>query len=476
MGSLLGNIRDRSKSLFGRSVPSKPISGGYNEIVRGGLGKRIGSLGNRPTLFQEDYFSGLGSYRRIQRPSISVGYESYEKLSSDILGSYPAEEVRNIFANSNPNVSRAINDFRKFVNPGWVLQPAAHPLFNLLFDNMSRYDEDLDLLINGLSDSLFKDGAIFTELILSDILHPRRVIGIPAYTAEFRVGTSEDGEFPELGQYDRDSKDLFKSFYDDPTVKFFPFLPEIGNPYGRLIMDSAIYHLLMVKGFFQSYKEAIASIIWPNLLISVKREVLQNLPPADQNRIVSEIVAQVADDIGKLKPGGVVVYPDEVEIGGYISGMNRTNLGAVTDCINIMNNEIMRALESESVLFGMTEGLAETHVTQQMRNYGYFIRLAQGVINKVLTYYFNYILYVGDSRESADFRLKFAIAEEKLEAARVYQMQREAFKTSSEDFEALVMGISAAVERNLWTSDEANAYFASQMEMRKEVDLFPSGY
>ena len=462
------NSVSRSRSAGGSVVPSARSTNRSN--------KAIGSAGNRSTLFQNEFFGGSGSYRRINRQGMSAGYASYEKLSSDLLSSYAAEDVRNIFANSNPNVSRALNDFRKFVNPGWMLEPSTHPLFGALFDTMRGYNESLDGLLNSLSDSMFIHGACFTELVFDEDDNPRRIVAIPAYTAEFRVGESDDGDFSELGQYDVESEDYFKSFHGDPTIKYSPFLPEVGNPYGRLIMDSAIYHLLMVKGFFESYKTSIASIIWPNLLITVNRDELSNMPPAEQNRIIGEVIDQVSEEINKLEPGGVITFPSEVEIGGYISGMNRTNLGAVSDCINIMNNEIMRALESESVLFGMTEGLAETHVTQQMLNYGYFIRLAQGVLNDLFTGYFNLILRQKRAREFADFRLKFAIAEEKLQAARVYQMQREAFKTSSDDFESLVMGVAAAVERGIWTEERANEYFEGQMEMRREVDMFPGGY
>ena len=455
-------------SLFGRGKRR------IEPVVSSSSYKALGGASARSRLFQEDTFTGY--HRRINRASVSTGYEAYERLSSNILNSYPAEEVRNIFVNNNPNVSRAINDFRKFMNPGWVLRPAANPLFSRLFDNMGVYNEDLNTLLNGLSDSMFKDGASFTELILNEKGDPRRILGIPAFTAVFERGESPDGDFSELGQDDIQEERNFRSFHGDPTIRYYPLLPEIGNPYGRLIMDSAIYHLMMVKGFFQSYKEAISSIIWPNLLISIDREQIAKMPPQEQARIISNIVDQVNTEINKLEPGGILTFGSEVQLGGYISGMNRTNLGAVTDCINIMNSEIMRALESESVLFGMTEGLAETHVTQQMRNYGYFIQNGQKILNRLFTHYFNLILFLNGSAEKAVFQLKFAIAEERLETAKVYQMEREALKTGAEDLEALVVGIEAAKLAGYFDEQQALEYFEDQMELRRTAELFPSGF
>lgn len=478
-------------SIFGKGS-TKPTSNSFSLAnLFGGRGNRsmlpapkeevdkdvikvIGGSGNRARLFQDRELTGY--LRRIPRPSGSSGYEAYEKLSSTLMQNLPPEQLRNVFVNNNPNVSRALNDFRKFINPGWTLQPEGHPLFSRLFDNMGRHNEDINTLINSLSDSLYKDGASFTEIIFNDDNDPRRIVGIPAYTAEFIMSDGEDGEFEELGQYDPEAEDFFRSFHGDPTFKYYPLLPEVGNPYGRLIMDSAIYHLMMVKGFFQDYKDAISSIIWPNLLMSIDREQLAGMNQAQQSQIVQGLVEQVNTEIGKLEPGGILTFGSEVQISGYISGMNQTNLGAVTDCINIMNNEIMRALESESVLFGMTEGLAETHVTQQMRNYGYFINLGQGVLNKLFTHYFNLILTLNDQEANARFKLKFAIAEERLQAAKVYLAEREALKAESDDMLALVQGIESAKEFGYFDEQQAKEYFDEQIARRREVNLYPGGF
>lgn len=438
--------------------------------------KIIGSSGNRSKLFPNTNFSDF--HRRINRPSISTGYQSYERLSTKIIGDLPGEEVRNIFVNNNPNVSRALNDFRKFVNPGWILEPIAHPLFARLFNNMGNYNEDLNILINGLSDSMFKDGATFTELILREDGDPRRIIGIPSFTAEFRQADGPDGEFSELGQYDMHEQDFFLSHHGDPTIKYYPLLPEIGNPYGRLIMDSSLYHLMMVKGFFQSYKDAISSIIWPNILITVSREELRNMS-IDKNShasVISSIIEQICTEVDKLGPGGVLAFGSEVKIDGPISGMNRTNLGMVTDCINIMNTEIMRALESESVLFGLTEGLAETHVTQQMRNYGYFINMAQEILNKLFTFYFSLILFVNESNERANFKMKKAIAEERLQLAQVARTEYESVEIKNEAINSLVTGIAAAQDRGLIDDVEAREMFQEGLNELRNPEFHPDGY
>ena len=81
-------------SLFGRGKRR------IEPVVSSSSYKALGGASARSRLFQEDTFTGY--HRRINRASVSTGYEAYERLSSNILNSYPAEEVRNIFVNNNP--------------------------------------------------------------------------------------------------------------------------------------------------------------------------------------------------------------------------------------------------------------------------------------------------------------------------------------------------------------------------------------
>ena len=142
------------------------------------------------------------------------------------------------------------------------------------------------------------------------------------------------------------------------------------------------------------------------------------------------------------------------------------------DCVDIMDREIIRALETEPVLFGRNEGLAESHVATQMINYGYFIRDIQRIINGVLTDYFNIILRRNNSRELAQFTLHFSLFEEYIKRAEVYMKEKDALKAGSDDLKALVEAVQAAKEADLMDEQRAQEYFDSQLEMRDREDLF----
>ena len=347
--------------------------------------------------------TGANFRRIIPRPNSARGYQSYEELSKTLIDKLPAEETRKLMATNNPAVARVVNDIKKFAISGWTLKPKGHPLFTELWDNMSIKNKKFNNVLGEFAYSLAVDGAMFSEIVIDEHNAPKMIKAIPAYTAEFRYAEDGDGEYPQLGQYDREYDNYFKPLSDDPTISYDVLLPETGNPYGRNIIDPGLYHLNMVRGFFQSFKQAIASIIWPNLLINIDREQLQNMSVEEQNAVVQALVLEVKKEIEKLEPGGVLIYGSEVKVGDFISGMNRTNLGAVMDCVDIMDREIIRALETEPVLFGRNEGLAESHVDTQMINYGYFIRDIQGIINETLTGYFNYLFYLNNVKEVAEF-------------------------------------------------------------------------
>lgn len=436
--------------------------------------KALGGAANTTRYAGETAFSGYT--KRIPRKSSGAGYEAYEELSSSLLLDLPGEEVRRIMVRNNPSVSRVVNDAKKFANPGWSLEPEGHPLFDLLFDNMKKENRKFNTVINSFISSLIIDGAMFSELVVDKQGMPQKIKDVPAYTAVFKKGENEAGEYEQLcqevidhtGQYE----DNLKPVDGDPTISYDPLLPDTDDPYGRTILDPALYHLMMVKGFFQSYKHAVASIIWPNLLINIQREELADMPIEDQNKVVKDLVRQVTEEVKKLGPGGLLVFGSEVQVGDYISGMNKTNLGAVMDCVDIMDREVIRGLETEPVLFGRNEGLAETHVENQMINYGYFIANCQRIVNEVLTSYFNIILRVGGSSEAAQFRLHFSISEEYIRRASVYKIEKEALSAGSEDLLTLVGAVAAAKEAGLMDDAQAQMYFDTQMEMREREDLF----
>ena len=450
-------IRMASSVLFGKHKVQSPII------------KAVGTGGAR--LFDTDR-DNSGFRRIIPRPASAIGYQGYEELSKELMDRLPAEETRRLYVINNPAVARVVNDIKKFAISGWTLHPEGHPLFARLFDNMKEKNLSFNSLLGEFTYSLAVDGAMFSELVINENGDPRRISAIPAHTALFRPSEDEDGEYPELGQYNADEEDFFKSLSGDPTVQHEVLFPETGNPYGRTLIDPGLYHLNMVRGFFQSFKQAIASIIWPNLLINIDREVLKEMPPDEQNQLVADLSVQVKKEIEKLGPGGVLLYGSEVKVGDFISGMNSTNLGAVMDCVDIMDREIIRALETEPVLFGRNEGLAESHVVNQMINYGYFIRDIQKIINDTLTGYFNFVLRANNQAEVAQFRLGFSLVEEYIRRAEVYKIEKEALKSGSEDLQALVEATKAAEDAEYFDQEEARTYFKEQMEMRKREDLF----
>ena len=454
---MLRRVRSASRVLFGRRNPKNIV-------------KAVGGRAN--TRLFDDSNTLTGFRRIIPRPTSSPGYREYEELSKEVIEKLPAEEARRLMVTNNPAVSRVVNDVKKFALPGWTLEPEGHPLFDVLFDNMRRKNRSFNTLLGEIAFSLAVDGASFTELVIESDGQPKNICCVPAYTAEFRYAQDEDGEYPELGQYDPDYDDYFKPLSFDETVSYEPLYPETGNPYGRNIIDPGLYHLNMVRGFFQSFRQAIASIIWPNLLINVDRNEISDMHPHEQNEFIRQVIVEIKKEVEKLEPGGLLTYGSEVKVGGFISGMNRTNLGAVMDCVDIMDREIIRALETEPVLFGRNEGLAESHVATQMINYGYFIRDVQTIINDVLSSYFNVILRRNNSSEVANFKLHFSLFEEHLKRAEVYMKEKEALKAGSDDLKALVEAVQSAREANLMDEQRAQQYFDQQIEMRDREDLF----
>ena len=432
----------------------------------------IGSGGGMVTeLTDKNPFTGFGYVQRRE-----TGVATYANLSNEGMESLPVHEIRKIMARSAPSVSQGLTNFQKYCNAGWTILPDSHPLIDGLMDSMVHTDGGFKGFINSLLDSLFLHGACFFETIYNENRLPKRMVSLPVDSAVFRQSEGPVGQFYELGQwqsyqsYSRWHTGLgsFRSLHDDPTIEYLTLFSETNDPYGRSFIDSALFHLIMVVDFFKAYKDVLTSIVWPNLLVNVDREVIRQevSDPNKREGIVKKVLSELRTALQKLKPGSVIAYGSEVKVGGMLSGMNRANLGGVEDFINILQKEIIRGLQTNQLLNALNDSVTETRARYEMADFAKLVTHTQDLINAAISRQFNIALQMFNSRKTLMFMLKRTIYEEDRLNAEILKSVEESNKAADESKMSLLEWLEKAVMDERMNDEEATLYFRNELERR----------
>lgn len=415
-------------------------------------------------LFDENPFTGFANIQT--RPE--TGIKSYEGLTPEALSQMPVHKVRAAMANSNPHVSAAITDFQEYVRPGWSSNPESYPLLDVWQDNMVKNDNiTLDGFIDQISESMFLHGAYVYESVFDENNLPQRLVSLDPYSMVFTRSKGPYGDFYELHQ--RQQQGL-KSLHGDPTIEYRALYAQTGNPYGKCLVDSALFHLIMVVEFFKSYKQVLQTLVWPALLMRVDREVLAEdiKDPATRQQRVNEVLDLLREQLKKLGPGAVIAQGSEIMEPQILSGMNRANLGSVQDFIDILDRQIMIALKSNQLLFAKSDSFTETRAMYEMNHYALLINHAQSFINSSIT---RQVHVAGQMRNQVnqlfEFRLWRSIFEEERLLAGINKIIQDANLSLNNTIQSMVMWLREAVLDGRMTDEEANKFFKENLEIYK---------
>ena len=204
---------------------------------------------------------------------------------------------------------------------------------------MVNTDGGFKSFINSLLDSFFLHGACFFETVYDEQMMPKRMVALDPYSAVYRRSPRMNwGSITSSGSGNRFGPAVHLPIravvsssrcMKIPRLSTLPLYASANDPYGRSFVDSALFHLIMVVGFFKAYKDVLSALVWPNLLLNVDRKVLQEevKDPTKRQALVTSILAKLKEELRKLKPGSVLAYGSEVKVGGLMSGTEQRELG-----------------------------------------------------------------------------------------------------------------------------------------------------
>ena len=318
-------------------------------------------------------------------------------IDENALAWKSAQELVDILVNSSPDLDRALHDMLQFCNMGWRLscedETGRRVLDNAL-NQMADLGEDLDDKINRLISSGFLWGAFYSESIFDFDGSSFVDIAIisPAQARFQRRDVSPRGQYWQLGQ---EVRGRFVPL-EDPTIIYKNINPVPDKPFGRPMINSALFGIIFQLGLLKSARQVIDTQAWPRQIWKIDRTVLtgSNINPKEVDKIVRETEQKIEKYMSNanLDKARQPIVGSEV-MNETIGGLNRSNLGMVEGIQRTLDTWITRGLKQYPILFGInsSSGLSDNSDIQ-LEAHSIFIESFQSGIEEHLKRQFQLIL------------------------------------------------------------------------------------
>lgn len=366
-------------------------------------------------------------------------YESNWQLlnlsSRDFEQINPAQLLE-ILADLSPEVSRALWDALRMMNPGWEVEALringdaqdtrAQAAVDEFINRMADYHGTFDVVIGRLFVGAFLRGALCGELVLDKRGRIPLDIATPdAASIRFRKRTDpERGEVWQAGQWQAYQ---FKPL-DIPTFRYVPIDPMPGSPYGRAMAAPALFTSLFLLGMMHDLRRVIQQQGYPRMDVKINLEQL--LAQAPQlgtstekfNEFVAAMVAEVETVYSTLQPDDAYIHTDNIEqsVIGAASGNHLAGIDAVITALERMS---IRALKTMPLLMGVTDSVGDVQSNRQWEIHVAGIKSVQHYAETVLERLFTLALQAQGIQARVQFKFAELRAAERLRDAQTEAME-----------------------------------------------------
>lgn len=347
-------------------------------------------------------------------------------LDSRTLSRMSPARILELLADLSPEVSAALWDFLRFVNPGCeatVVRPSGAKapqtqqaqLLSFLARLTARYGA-VDVVIARLSLGAFLRGAFVAELVLDS--QGRQPVDLatpdPASVRFKRVPDPETGGSRwQPGQW---ISGEWRSI-ERPTVRYVPIDPFPASPYGRAPAAPSLFASLFLLAMLHDLKRVVQQQGYPRIDLSIDMAKLRELMPANLEDDPEAMAAWVSGTIREiqavyaaLEPDDAYVHPDVTTVNRPVGTLDASSLGAVDGLISALERMLVRGLKTVPILQGITDGVSEANVRVQWKLYQARLRAFQHTLEQLL----GYLLSLAMEAQGVAARVEFTFAQSDL--------------------------------------------------------------
>lgn len=313
------------------------------------------------------------------------------------LEAYPVDQLIELLIDLSPEISRALFDFIRMVNPSHevlVTRVGGEKQYNKAQVTVDGFFRTLDSLygtrnvvINRLILASFLRGAFFAEIVLDDQFNGVDLAVPDPFTARFRkIADPIRGEVWQLGQYQ------LSGFVplDYPTIRYIPIDPLPNSPYGRPLVSPAVFTALFMLGLLHDLRRVVAQQGYPRIDLALDLERLKLIMPAnlegsDQlKEWVDAIITEIELAYETLEPDDAYVHSDVVSVNNSVGTLDSSSLGAVDGLIQALERFLTRALKTMPLLMGLSDTAGETFANRQWEIFVGNIKSIQELLEALL--------------------------------------------------------------------------------------------
>jgi len=337
--------------------------------------------GSRLTRNSPDVFGS--TMRTVVAPPDYTGHWQTLDLDRTQLRGISPSKLTDILANISPDISRAIWDTLRMIDPGHdviarvpgtkEVHEEGQAVLDAFITRISDRQGSLSTVFGKQAINAFVRGAIFVELVLNEDATQAIDLVVPdPMSIRFREYTDPVyGESYELGQWQNGKWVNLER----PTIIYEPIDPMSGAPYGRAPIIPAIFPSLFLLSVMHDLKRVIAQAGYMRVNIKILVDQVREALAIDNVDALVAEVNSLVDEVGTAwrnqEPDDSYVYPDYIEIvnhEGAISMSGEAMAGA-DSLIAALERMLVRALKSMPIVMGSADGVSEANADRQWEMY-----------------------------------------------------------------------------------------------------------
>ncbi|MET3689879.1 hypothetical protein ABIC37_005429 [Priestia megaterium] len=266
------------------------------------------------------------------------------------------------------------------------------------------YGGGIDQLINVLLLTSYTQGAIALEVEIAE--NVKEVVDFHAVDP-MGLDYKRNKDTGELELVQKQADGTYKVLNPE-TVFYYPFDPDIGNPFGRSPMTPILQIVFFQVQVLSDLQKVVHHQGHPRFDISVMEEaIIENIPEHIKNQgpevvrdFVQGYIADVQEQMSNLEPDSDFFHTDsiKVEMAGATTGGQMLD---VQRLMSVINQQIVTSLKQLPILLGRNEGVSETHGSIQWQIYVKGIESIQRGVKRLLERAYNVVLQLNGIQGSA---------------------------------------------------------------------------
>lgn len=434
---LADRLRTRARSWLGITPPASPARApGPPREATSGVG-HVATSGRRYRLSEDNptinYLQGL----TILAPLDSEHRWRNLNLDEGALDRLSTHDVEDLLADLSPEISNALWHYVRLCNPGYevhaykvggksdvVDKVAQAALEKFLYEDLRALYGTTDLQIDRLFINAFLRGAFMAELVLDNAGKRPLDLALPdPQWTYFRIALDQQrGPIwqPYQFQHGRPVPLVLE------TIRYIPIDPRPASPYGRSMIQPAIFTTLFAISLLHDLKRVIQQQGYPRIDVALNLEELAKSMPASlpddpkafQNW-VDEVILETGKAYAALQPDDAFVHTDNMTIGRPVGTLGADALGKIDAIMIYLDRQAVRALKTMPLLMGINEASSETHANRQWEVFVAGVKSHQHTAEQLLEHLLTLALRAQGLQARVEFRFGEVRAAELLRDAQV---------------------------------------------------------